>query len=177
MELEREDHDAVEFVELVERIVSQAAESRRPRDIYVVHLDNWFGDRWCQFSGKILGIAGVRGGQLTVPPFHPRRVRSQSRYRCGEDGSYQLARREPNLHRYQTSSANLYRWIANFSTSAMFVWYSGNSVKNGAGSLMVYHVHEGRTEYWYASFQKTASWSLTKTVGISPETLLTCAQV
>jgi hypothetical protein len=43
--------------------------------------------------------------------------------------------------------------------SAAFVWYSGNSLTNGAGSLMLYR--SGAENYaWYASFRKDEKWTI-----------------
>ena len=47
--------------------------------------------------------------------------------------------------------------IDRFSNAAAFIWYSGNTTTNKAGSLMLYL--SGAEGYsWYASFRKSKEW-------------------
>jgi hypothetical protein len=54
-------------------------------------------------------------------------------------------------------------WLAQpidrFSEAAAFIWYSGNTVTNKVGSLMLYL--SGAEGYsWYASFRKGQKWTV-----------------
>jgi hypothetical protein len=173
IELTPEHHDDVPFLDLVQRAVDAEAKRQRPREVYVIHLDNWFGDRWVQFSGKLVGMAGVRMKRLTVPPFHPNRVRSQRHY-CWDVEANDYCATDDNrrLHRYQESRQNLRRYLTDIASSAMFVWYSGNTLANGAGSLMVYIVEGDVTDRWYVSFERTSEWGVKKCVGISVDRMV-----
>lgn len=170
IELIPQHDDDPSFLDLVRRNIEGTTAACHPREVYVVHIDNWFGDRWVHFSGKLFGMAGVRMKRLTVPPFHPRRVRSEQHYKKDEDADeYRRTENHRRLHRYQESSQNLRRFVTTFGSSTMFVWYSGNSLANGAGSLMVYAVQGAETEWWYVSFERTSEWFIKKCVGISAE--------
>lgn len=53
--------------------------------------------------------------------------------------------------------------------SASFVWFSGNTLKNGLGSLMVYNVGPDEPVCWFAAFVRKPGWMLEKTKGIDQE--------
>ena len=54
---------------------------------------------------------------------------------------------------------------------AAFVWYSGNTVTNSAGSLMVYLTGADRYS-WYASFHVDGEWKIKSECGIGRRELL-----
>src|SRR5260370_30312598 len=79
MEIAPQVDDAVEFVVLVEACVNGDLRVHKPKELVLIHIDNWFSQKWLHFSGKALGSVGVwqRDQNLTVPPFVPNRVRSE----------------------------------------------------------------------------------------------------
>ncbi len=173
MEFILEHHDDPDFVRLVQDVVAGAAHRHRPTEVLVVHIDNWFGDRWVRFAGKMFGAAGVRKPRATVPPFHPHRVRSEQRFvREAATSVYESARATRRLHRYQHSGENLQRYADLQTASGMFAWYSGNTLQNAVGSLMVYLVENDEAKCWYALLEKRGEWVCRKSVGISIERLM-----
>jgi hypothetical protein len=72
IELVPAEHDDVAFLSLVQRIINGAIASFEIRDVFLVHVDTWFDYKW-------LGWWSRREGDLRVPPFTPRRVRSEKR--------------------------------------------------------------------------------------------------
>ena len=170
MELLPEHHDDPEFLSIAGRCLQGAAATYQPQSIFVVHLDNWFGQRWLRFSGKLMGAVGVRTHRLTVPPFHPHRIRSEQQFQRNELATdYGQRENGQALHRFQRSEANLNNYASLVSRSGMFLWYSGRTLYNGAGSLMLYSIQGGEDEAWYVSFKKQSRWYAANHVGISPE--------
>jgi hypothetical protein len=51
--------DADAFVSVVDGVVDGIARAHRPVEVVVVKIDNWFGDKWLKFSGKVFGALGV----------------------------------------------------------------------------------------------------------------------
>ena len=170
--------DDVHFVEMVQGIVRGASLAYQPTDMFIVQIDHWFGERWRNFSGKILGAVGIRdlGKGRHVPPFHPHRVFSQHHYRwdAGKSRWFFQGTGIP-LHRYQSSMENVTqkdRLVRSISDSSMLVWYSGRTLRNTPGSLMVYVNVPNDALSWYVSFEKDDNWKANKLVGISKAELL-----
>ena len=60
--------DAEEFMQYLERIVNLAV-AGWPSVLYLVRVNNWFGEKWLGFAGKMLGSFGVSYREdLRVPP-------------------------------------------------------------------------------------------------------------
>jgi hypothetical protein len=59
--------------------------------------------------------------------------------------------------------------VEDFVPSASFVWYSGNTLKNGRGSLMVYSIGPHKPICWFAAFGRKSGWVLERTKGIEKE--------
>ena len=145
--------DDVDFVAIVQRVLNGALAALDIRETYIVQVDNWFDHKW-------LGWRMWKGKELSVPPFTPNRVRSQ-RHLSKDRQSGHWADDGPGqpLHVRQPGRAHLAKRLDAFSPSAAFVWYSGNSAVNRAGSLMLYL--SGAMGYsWYASFTKNRSWQI-----------------
>jgi hypothetical protein len=151
-------HDDVAFLALVQRIVNGAIAILEVCEVYLVHVDNWFDHKWLGWwsSWKHHDLQ-----ELYVPPFNPNRVRSQklftrnaksSRWTLSDEGK-PLHLRQPG--RRQSSAQRLDQ----VSKSAAFIWYSGNTLPNRVGSMMVYL--SGAENYaWYASFRKNTDWTI-----------------
>src|SRR5262249_3447208 len=65
------------------------------------------------------------------------------------------------------SQSNLQRRVENFSSSACFLWYSGNSQKNAKASVMLYAAQGRETCGWFVSFPRRERWNVHGTKGIS----------
>ena len=154
------------FIEIAARVISGAAAQAATRTLHVVKIDTWFGDRWFRFGGKTLGALGLRPRNLTVPPFHPHRVISESRFRL-TDPPEALAVPDP-LHGLRTSQSNLRNRIAQHGDATTFAWYSGGTATNGRGAVMVYSTTPAGHDAWYAGLvreHETEAWRLAKLLG------------
>ena len=80
--IQRLDDDSAEFVAEVRACIDGVLIANEPAELIVINIDNWFGQKWLHFAGKALGAVGVWRDHdgLTVPPFVPARVRSESRF-------------------------------------------------------------------------------------------------
>jgi hypothetical protein len=78
----------------------------------------------------------------------------------------------PHKRKHQSSNKNLQRRVQTLSDSAVFVWYSSDTVKNLRGSLMVYIVLGDQMKTWFASFQKDKEWKLSLAKQIDRDEIL-----
>jgi hypothetical protein len=169
IELIPSEYDDVAFLSLVQRIVNGALITLQAGEVYLVHIDNWFDWKWLYWRsrrGKELlppfdrSKEGHFDTELCVPMFDPNRVRSEKHFIWEENRSQWTAVDHPKpLHVRQPGRPSLARPLERFSKSAAFIWYSGNTVTNRAGSLMLYL--SGADGYaWYASFTKKEHWKV-----------------
>lgn len=184
MEIQTKTNDDPQFVELVSHTISGLVNDSFPEEIFVVQIDNWFDHKWLMFSG----IGRVRfddphldidtaldefwQDKITFPPFTPSRVIKEYFFLRDESGDYSLSTIVPpyiHSRRRASSYKNLHRRVADFSGSAIFVWFSSNTTSNGRGSLMVYEVGSSRVHTWYAAFTKEDGWEVLQTKGITRE--------
>lgn len=155
------------FVSVVERALNNALDMSRPSDVYVVQVDGWFDYKWQQFSGTILHEISVWRRELTVPPFHPSRVLSETYLRLDRDSqAYEAASAKP-LHIFQASAEKLNRAVRDISSSGVFVWYSHVGKDSDRASLMLYTVNTDDASGWYAGFTKKDEWRLAQVKGTS----------
>jgi hypothetical protein len=151
----REDDDLA-FLELAQRIMNGAVAALDVPEVYLVHIDNWFDYKWLGFwsrgEEKELTV-------LCVPPFNPNRVRSEQHFVWDAPGSRLIsAVHDKPLHRRQPGRQKPFAMpLDRVSKSAAFIWYSGNTVTNTAGCLMLYLSGPGAYA-WYASFTKDVHW-------------------
>lgn len=95
-------YDDPQFVELVSRTISGLASEKCPEKVFVVRIENWFDQKWLNFSG--VGRVGFfedwrlevdtaleefRQDQTTLPPFSPKRVIEEYCFLRDKDGDYQ----------------------------------------------------------------------------------------
>jgi hypothetical protein len=172
IELIPSEYDDIAFLSLVERIVNGALITLQVREVYIVHIDNWFDLKWLYWRsrGKELCIPLLDSNrvrkedhfimELCVPMFDPNRVRSEKHFLWDENCSQWTSVEHPKpLHLRQPGRPSLAQPLERFSKSAAFIWYSGNTVINRAGSLMLYL--SGADGYaWYASFMKNEHWKI-----------------
>jgi hypothetical protein len=153
------------FLSLVQRIINGALAVLEPRELYLVQTDNWFDFKWT-------GFWSWTGTELKTPPFTPRRIRTQKHFTWDVASScWRYDGPGKVLHLDQPGRSYLARRLSNFSASGAFVWYSGNTVTNRAGSLMVYLAGEDRYS-WYASFHFDEEWKIKRECRIHRRELL-----
>src|SRR5580765_5085916 len=126
------EHDDHEFLALVERIINGAIIELRADEAFVVHVDNWFDQKW-------LGWRSWPARTLRIPIFTPNRICSEKHFVRDQDGVAwtEVALQRP-LHVKQPGRPWLARRIDRLAKRGAFVWYSGNTAANGIGSLMLY---------------------------------------
>jgi hypothetical protein len=189
--------DDNEFVSLVRTILGGVLAQQAPDQIWIVHVNNWFDHKWLRFSGNGSEASWMFSGapgpvslgplatafdsvkstffktKLTFPPFSPERVLGQwSFVKSGEDYMESPLPAIPHDTKKSRSNKDLNRRVQYFSQSAVFVWYSGGTLTNGRGSLMVYSVDGTSVDCWFASFHRDSIWSLARTKGIGRDKVL-----
>jgi hypothetical protein len=165
------DDDDLAFLEVAEWIVNGAVVALQVRDVYLVHIDNWFDYKWLGFWSSWTEKELTK---LYVPPYNPNRVRLEKHFVWDEVGSrFISAVHQKPLHRRQPGRQQQFAVpLERIAKSAAFIWYSGNTVTNTAGSLMLYL--SGAEAYaWYASFSKGEPWKLDGERRIAPRELVT----
>ena len=165
IELVTSDGDDPGFLALIQRIINGALAVLGSREVFVVQTDNWFDFKW-------RGFWSWTGKELKIPPFTPRRIRTQRHYSWDATSScWRYDGPGKILHVDQPGRSYLARPLSHVSASAAFVWYSGNTVTNSAGSLMVYLAGADRYS-WYASFHLDGDWRIKKEFEIDRRELL-----
>jgi hypothetical protein len=171
--LSQQDGDAPGFIEIVQNIATGLVREQKPKRLYVIRIDNWFGPKWLTFAGKFsvtrgLGF-GVHKKRLHVPPFVPARVVSE-RVFSGPD-FMETVPAEP-LHIDCPSNVALNRRIEDFDSDAVFVWFSSESQQQRRGAVMIYSTTTfsiaAQNIGFYAGFATTADvWQPAMLRGIS----------
>jgi hypothetical protein len=149
------------FVLLLNSLLLGLISQRAPKELWIIQIDNWFDHKWLGFSGMgaiasnipIDGYDTVKAEsyqeKLTFPPFTPNRVVSQFSYvRVGTEYVESPLPALPHSIERRRSEINLRRRIENFSQSAVFVWYSANTLANGRASVMVYDIADNSMQCW-----------------------------
>lgn len=162
------EHDDPTFIEIVERIINRLVASERPRDVYLVQIDNWFGKRWRGWPAGLASMVWCKMfDSLRLPPFHPHRVLSQCRHQQLDPDQENYSEAQPvDLHQWYRER---HRGIRDFSRSGLFVWFSSNTNRNDRASLMAYHIDNDQEKNWYAEFIKRKRWKLGLAEGIANE--------
>jgi hypothetical protein len=108
--------------------------------------------------------------KLTFPPFAPDRVVSQWSFLHSKQGYIESPLPKlPHSKSRRRSHSNLHKRAENFVSSALFVWYSGITLKNGRGSVMVYNMGPRQPRCWFAAFGRNSEWTLERTKGVDKE--------
>jgi hypothetical protein len=151
-----DDEDA--FLELAQRIVNGALAVLRVPEVYLVHVDNWFDHKWLGWWST---WKHKQLKELYVPPFNPNRVRSQKHFLWDATTSRWMPTGQGKpLHLRQPGRRSLHAQLLDrLSTSAAFFWYSGKTVTNRTGSIMLY-LSNAEGYAWYASFTKAEHWKV-----------------
>jgi hypothetical protein len=177
------DTDDPYFIALLDLLVGRFILRESPEGLWIIQIDNWFDHKWLGFSG--IGAVDFRfpafmnrydgaldefyQDKVTFPPFSPNRVMLQWSFARVGDSYVEVPSQVPHRSKRQSSDSNLQRRVQDFSRSACFIWYSGNTVANGRGSVMVYNVKGDRVSCWFAAFSRQQQWKLNATKGISRE--------
>jgi hypothetical protein len=153
IELVPAQHDDVGFLSLAQQIINGAIAELAVREVFLVHIDNWFDHKW-------LGWWSRRDEELRVPTFSPNRIVSEKHFHWKPETSvWESIKLQKPLHIRQPGRPWLAQPIDHFSESAAFIWYCGNTATNKVGSLMFYR--SGAEGYsWYASFRKGEKWTV-----------------
>jgi hypothetical protein len=166
IKLVQSDGDDPGFLSMIEPIINGALAVLGTRELFIVETDSWFDFKW-------LGFWSWTGKDLKVPPFTPRRVRTQKHFTRDDTTTscWQYEGPGKALHLEQPGRSYLASPLSRFSASAAFVWYSGNTETNGAGSLMVYLAGADRYS-WYASFHLAREWKIKRVCRIERRELM-----
>ena len=156
-------NDDKNFIGLVKQIINVEAQFAQPEDVFIIRVDHWFDFKWREFSHKIFGALGVWRSPLRIPPFIPDRIIEENHFH--KNGKIYEQKTPYKLHIYQHSDENAKRKINR--KSAIYIWFSGYTLNNSQGSLMVYRFAKDSQTSWYVSFIKKTDWKIYKTDNIS----------
>jgi hypothetical protein len=158
------------FIEEVRACVSGIVRSYRPAELFLIKTDNWFGDNWFRFKGKVLGLVGrwstERALRITIPPFVPHRILWERRYAAPD---YKQIAIRSIIHAKVPSARAIVRFMDGVAPNASICWYSGGSHKNKRGAIMAYLLVEGSYWPWYLGWELSNTWKMVKLVGASAE--------
>jgi hypothetical protein len=174
--------DDPSFIELLNSLVGGLLADLSPERFWIIQIDNWFDHKWLRFSGSG-GIvspipipfdrfetvkAEFYQDKLTFPPFTPNRVLSQWSYVRTSAGYTETPFPAlPHSTERKHTNENLHSCVQDFDRSALFLWYSSNTLANGRGSVMVYNSEVDRFKSWFAAFKRQREWVLYATKGAS----------
>ncbi|MFN8282136.1 MAG: hypothetical protein U0U67_02925 [Chitinophagales bacterium] len=158
--------DCPEFIDEISALTSAIMNENKPKQVFLIKINNWFDSKWLKFSGKVLGALGIwsYGNDIKIPPFHPNRVVFEKLFILNDLENYIETDLSFKIHLKQTSEENK-RKIISISGNAIFIWYSSNSLKNQFGSFMLYKINEGRCEPFYLGFRKQDKWKIINHAG------------
>jgi hypothetical protein len=181
--------DDNDFVAMLNALLNALVAEQTTDQLWVIQIDNWFDHKWLRYSGSgsvaapfptdwtssfMDRFASVKEqfwrDKLTFPPFAPDRVVSQWSFLQSSGGYVEAPLPKlPHKESRRRSHSNRSRRVDDFVQSASFVWYSGNTLKNGRGSVMVYSVGAAKPICWFAAFGRKSGWMLERTKGIDKE--------
>ena len=159
------ENDNPNFILNCEKIIQSRINLWNPTDIFVNRIDNWFDQKWMEFSGTIMHEVSIWKEETTIPPFHPNRVESSDFYQKIAE-LYVKKENPQTLHIYQESKDNLKRYVSEFTNDGLFIWYSGNSKINGVGTLMCYLIRESECQPFFITLSEKKDWNVSQTKGI-----------
>jgi hypothetical protein len=172
MRIESTAGDDDRYIEIVRGVVEVVVRRDSPARLRIVRIDNWFGEKWRGFAGKVLGAFGVSRGRLVIPPFVPSRVESECSWTKGES-EYVLDPDSDVLHKRIRSEGNLRRYFDQHCPGTIAVWFSSKSASNGRGSIMVYSdVGMEQTVSWYVELTEARNWETSVANGITTSEFL-----
>jgi hypothetical protein len=163
IELVAVERDDAAFLLLTQRILNGAIAELQVREVFLVHMDNWFDYKWLGWWAR------KEDRELRIPMFTPNRVRSEKHFIW--DVEWTAAALPRPLHIRQAGRPCLALPLDRFSRHALFAWYSGNTTINDMGSLIVY-LSGGEGYAWYTSLRKDGDWAVTDELHITRRELV-----
>lgn len=181
--------DDNDFTDLLNTLLNGMLVQQAPEQLWVIQIENWFDHKWLRYSGSGSVAAKLPASwnssfmdrfasvkeqfwqdRLTFPPFAPNRVVGQWSFLDSGKGYIEVVLPKlPHSESRRRSHSNLHRRTEDFAKSASFVWYSGNTLKNGRGSVMAYNIGPAEPVCWFAAFERTSCWELKTTKGVDKE--------
>ncbi|SNR14183.1 protein of unknown function [Tenacibaculum jejuense] len=163
--LKEKNNDNPNFILNCEKIIQNRINIWNPTDIFVNRIDNWFDEKWLEFSGTTMSGLSIWKGETTIPPFHPNRVEFSDFYQ--KIAEHYVQKENPKiLHIYQKSKDNLKRYISGFTNNGLFIWYSGNSKVNDVETLMCYLFRESECHPFFITLNGKKEWNVSQAKGI-----------
>jgi hypothetical protein len=161
----KKENDNPNFIRNAEQIIVNRINLWKPNELFINRIDNWFDEKWMEFSGAIMQGLVIWKVETTIPPFHPNRVENSDFYQMTSEQYVKKENAKP-LHIHQKSKNNLKRKILDFTDDGIFVWYSGNSKINGIGTIMCYHVKNSECRTFFITLTEEKGWDVSQTKGI-----------
>lgn len=169
------ERDACEFIKIINEIMHGLINKFQVNDVRLVRIKNWFDHKWLNYSGK--SVVQFHGGavvsdsalynewreKVTVPPFNPNRVMSETFFRIQPTVNKLF---EERLHKTKPSNDNIHNPISKYTKNGLFIWYSSDTELNQKGSLMIYRVQRDIVSTFYASFDNNNGWKIRRTKNI-----------
>ena len=173
IEFTKSEIDDIDFISKVQILTNEIIKDLNPNEVYLFKVDNWFDTKWLSFTGKILGVLGTWNydDDSRIPPFSPNRIIEKAYYELNELKTYEKLKSNLQIHKKQPAENNLNRRIIDVSDSAIFVWYSSNTLMNGQGSLMVYPVENEKCQPFFVGFRKNMDWDIINAPGSNKKML------
>lgn len=108
-----ESGDSEEFIKSINKIMTGLIDKFQINEICIIKIKNWFDHKWLNYSGK--SVVQFHGGglvndsalknewreKITVPPFNPNRVLSETVYRVQPIDNKRF---EKPLHKQKTAT-------------------------------------------------------------------------
>ena len=172
--------DSLEFITIIESIISNLIVQFNVDDICIIKVKNWFDHKWLNYSGKSIihfeetthpdkvAITNNWKKRITIPPFNPNRILYEKLIQRKDHSN---PRFEKLIHNRQRSTDNSDNYVYLKSDNGLLVWYSSNSKVNNQGSLMVYRVDNDSVDTWYASYENKGEWIIRDTKSINQNSL------
>lgn len=173
-----EENDSVEFIHQVNSILESLIFKYDVGEVVFVKIKNWFDHKWLNFSGKSIvhfptldpdwgreeSLDIVSLGEVTIPPFNPKRVIYSKFFRLKNTGNEKVGKA---IQIYQRSTENRQRLVVDYTQDGLLLWFSSNTKTNQKGSLMVYRSQNNSVDSWYVLFENINGWHATKARGIN----------
>ncbi len=109
------ENDDARFIALARQLLDAAIRGERPEEVYIIRIGQWFDVKWRNFSGKVLGALPVHKRPVTIPPFPPHRVLTESHFSAASGSEAFVPSAARPLHIAQPSAENLTRAISRVS--------------------------------------------------------------
>jgi hypothetical protein len=181
VDIKLRDGDDPVFISSLSALIARLTSDHGPRELYLTRVAKWFDCKWLRFSGtgrvrfdgasdrNDVALDAVWQTHLTFPPFSPAQLSPPMVWHRAPHGGYDRVSKPRAFVEVgrRHSSANLQRRLRSFSDSAVFVWFSSFSDRNGVASVMSYSVQGAEEQSWYVSVRKQDVWRVDTTKGIS----------